>query len=206
MAEWQILLSMLKDGATIVFYAVGGYVALWGLRAWRREHLGKAHYELAKSILTAIYRIRAAFHEQRSRYTMESFLVTGDDTLLAGLSPQERHFEIVRRNHEHFASKVGALLTEMEPLVLEAEVLFGPAVPLRSRVETLESAYFSLRSAVHDYLGGGPSGFIESSASGNELRRLVYRKGNALGEDKVENQFEAAVKALELMLAPYLRK
>ena len=38
----------------IIFYLVGVYVGISGLRAWKKEYAGKANHDLAKQILNCI--------------------------------------------------------------------------------------------------------------------------------------------------------
>ncbi len=205
MADLQYTVVFIKDVVTIAFYSVGAYVALSGLQAWRREHLGKAHYELAKAILTLVYKIRSAVYDKRSRFSMESFLIGSVDRNLDELSSQERRFEIARRNHELLDARIRALFTELKPLLLEADVLFGPSVKIREAIQATEDSYLSLVSAVHDYLGPGAARFADSSDSTTELRRVVYRKGNPPGGDKFDNKFQATIRSTEALLVPYLR-
>jgi len=200
MVDIPAVITLAKDAASIVFYAVAATVAIVGLRSWRREHLGKAHYDIAKPILTLVYKIRERVNEQRSRFSMESVWPQMEDVA----DPQQRNLQAIRINHGRVQAEVYALFSELQPLLLEADVVIGNH-KIRESAKAIEGCYSGLHSAVEDYIGS----LYATNADRDSLRalkRIVYRKGNPLGQDKFENDFQATIKAAEDILSPFLRK
>lgn len=64
--------ALLKDVMTILGAGVAIYVALRGLSAWRRQLKGNVQYELARRLLTNVYRARDALHAVRALYVPTS--------------------------------------------------------------------------------------------------------------------------------------
>ena len=61
----KVWLPIIKDAVLTGAAIIAGYVGLKGLGTWRRQLKGNTEYELAKSLLKAVYELREAIVSAR---------------------------------------------------------------------------------------------------------------------------------------------
>jgi len=59
------VISSIKDLTLATAAIVTSYVALYGLNAWKRQHIGQVEYSLARRLLKTSYSIRNAINQVR---------------------------------------------------------------------------------------------------------------------------------------------
>ncbi len=87
------MIGKLQDLATLGATVIGGYVALGGLRAWRRETIGKRDIELCQTVIERFY------EAEHKLGILRSPMSYSEEGATRQREPTESDTEADRRNH-----------------------------------------------------------------------------------------------------------
>lgn len=170
--------------------AVGAYVALSGLSAWKKQLKGKTDYELARRYLRSVYKLRDAMRGVRNPFISsdEMFAALKDSGL------EESDFENRQKtNRAVYArrwDRVVSATSDLEVELLEAEVSWGKeAVNIQS---DLDANKRKLYSSVKMFLEGH---YLD------DQDEMIYDMGEG---DKFGEKVNAAVLKIEQYLKKFL--
>jgi len=160
--DWSSLIQDARNVIMGVSAIFACFIAFSGLSAWKREHVGKAEYELARRWLREVYRVRDAFVDLRNPFIpSHEFRVAArenDEKAVADAAPLEPYF--IRDKQERLECVYGRrwrifseVMRGFEAEALEAEVLWGQdladaATEVRrvvARISIATTEYLSLR-------------------------------------------------------------
>jgi hypothetical protein len=107
----------------VVFYVVSPFIALYGLRSWRRELQGRSEHEVATEILAGAYRIRDAIKDVQAPF------MTPREWASRERKQSESEFATETYNSFYAYSNryqgVRDAISAWHPHVVRAEALFG---------------------------------------------------------------------------------
>lgn len=137
LAEWaKILQSVIVSICAVVTTGL----AVFGFSKWRRELKGKSEYELSKSILKAVYRVKrgVAIVRNRCTYGNEAPPQSEDDSGGRRYLDYEHYRHIYDNRWQHISEPMAAL----EDLLIDAKAEFGRSfdflvIPLRQFLVSL---------------------------------------------------------------------
>lgn len=143
----QTGLAIARDFVVTGAAAVGAYVAIRGLDAWRSQLRGQSEYSLAKRILVLLQKYRDALRAARHPW-MEYTL--SDDDECQDLNREQRQYRGLRKAYEERWDRIAAARAELYPELLEARVLWGETID--EALRPLFGVEFALLSAIRDHL------------------------------------------------------
>lgn len=156
----------------------GGLVlAIWGVSKWRRELVGKAHFDLARQALTAVYGVRGAIGDVRHE-------ASGAD---------------LESKRSHLRPK----LSELDVVVVQTEVLWG-SVEFKVAVQPLRDlAHKLMANLIRQYKSEKDQGYREGLARRGKLEEVdAIIWGDS--DDEFGQAVAKAVEAAEQVLRRHL--
>ena len=200
--EW---VSVGSDVVVAVAAGATAYAAVRGLRSWRRELEGRAHFDVARGLIKAAFRLRNELERARSRFIHASEF---PETFNVGSSstPPE---ETARAYGHMFARRwepIWPALQEFDAYSLDAEVLWGEN--LRTAAQMLRDAVAKLRAATDAYVANEESGGEDFKTDRNFGQRIRNEVFETYGEavNPLSQQVAAAVTRIEDEVRPYFRR
>lgn len=202
-SDFQAYASIGKDVVVALCSLTGAYVALSGLKAWKRQLLGKTDYELARRFLLSAYKVRDAVKVVRDPYispleATECF--KGKET--AGNTCYDLEIEVCRDRLEKLAN----VWTEYEVVLLEAEVSWGDGI--RGSSKNLKKCVSTLRSKFRDHIFYARRVKEESKGRGGDLMKVdevIQDAGNEDAPDKFQSSVNDAISEIADFLSPHLK-
>ncbi len=200
--DWSLVITGIKDVVLAVAAGVTAFVAVSGIRRWRRELEGKAGFDAARLLAKATYRLRDELHSCRSP------LITGDEFPPGYFDTRNPTSEEKARGTAHVYKNrwepVGKATAEFDAQVLEAEALWGS--PIRSKTDALRSCVVELRVAIEALIENDASGGADFAADpefGRSIRRTV--SGTPSSKDNpLSDKILTSVAAIESELKKHL--
>lgn len=119
MTDW---ISALANVVVAAAAAAGAITAWRGLNTWREELQGRHEYDLARRILTALYRVREAIRAARSPSMSASEYESRPDR-----AADDRPWsgKDMRYAYQQRWNRISEPLVELDAALLEAEALWG---------------------------------------------------------------------------------
>ena len=195
MAVLEVLAGV-KEVVVTVAAAVGAGVAVFGLRSWERELIGRADFETARAVALATYRVRDAMDAFRS-----PFYTAGEFPRGSVEDGQEAWAHVYGNRWKG----VAAAMTEFDAKLLEGEALWG--APIRDAASGLRecaSALLAATQAVIDDKRDNGETFRADRDFAKAMRGTVSSSG---GDDNTfTRRSRVAVETLQEFLKPHLRR
>ena len=180
-------------------------VAFKGLNTWRRQLHGAAHFEAARGLAKAAYKVREKLQASRS------------PLLSAHEFPPEHHDSAARRSPEQEAkgyayvysnrwAPVGEAMQEFDASVLEADVLWGK--PVRDTSDRLRQVVREVNVAV-DALIANAASRGEDFSSDKEFGKRMRSTVSALPTDsknEINGKLAASTQTLDELIRPHLQR
>jgi hypothetical protein len=200
---------MAKDVVTAAAAIAAAAVAAMGLKAWRRQLLGHAEYELSRRLLRAVYRARDELHAVRNPLILASEFTAAlqsDEHKPSGDPPisfEDREAAVYGERWKRLASALSDLQVE----VTEAEVLWGRSIverlkPLRECVSVLYTNLTSFLRRGRRGSGAEPAAEIERI---ERIERIIYKISDDPQQDPFTGQVAEAVAQIEEFIRPHLK-
>lgn len=195
--------SAISDIVIAIAALVTAGVAVKGLDTWSEQLKGTAHFEVARSLVKATYKLRNAIADFRSPLIHgvefpEGFSVT------RGSSEEraEAYLYVFRERWKPISESI----QEFDAQSLEAEALWGEEVS--ANTETLRRLVWNLWIAVDCYVENertGGENFKCDPNFGVSTRSKVFASPNAT-DNILSNEIATAIKAIEASIKPHLRR
>jgi hypothetical protein len=199
------VIAAVKDVVLALAAIATVIIAFKGLSTWSRQLHGTAHFEAAKGVAKATYRVRERLQASRS------------PLLSAHEFPPEYHEAGAKRSSEREAqgyayvyfnrwAPVGEAMQEFDASVLEAEALWGK--PVRDTTDQLRKVVREVNVAVDALIANAASGG-EDFSSDREFGKLMRSTVSAVPTDsknEVNGKLAAAIQALDELLRPHLQR
>lgn len=197
--EW---LATLAQVVLAVSAAIGAGTALCGLSTWRRELQGRTEYELARRVLTGVYRLRDAIHRVRSPLMLSSEYLDRPDR-----SADATHADAddLGYAYQQRWKPLQECLTELEIDLLEAEAIWHGE--LRQPFRELQLCKNELYAAVWSYIHArraDPVGGARDPEFARKLERIIWPLGTDDKPDEFGERVSRAVENFEGLLRPRL--
>ncbi len=209
--DWLYTARTIREFVVTAAACVGAYVAWQGLSTWRRQMRGNTEYELARRMMKAALQVRNGLTRVRDphitapevrtaiQYFIRNENVVDIEGLKVNVQPEEEEYEHEQTVHAYRWQTVYEGLDAIALELVEAEVIWGPAV--KDAVQPLDRCAVVLRLAIDKmFYRKGPELFTSEFA---ELGKVVYA---TLGEpDQFAKRIDEAVQQIEDFLSPYLK-
>lgn len=195
--------SIVKDIALASAAGITAYVAFTGLGKWQKELKGKANFEVARTLIKTVYKLRDELGYARSPF------VSGQEF------PEDYRGALGKHTAEeegqawaHVYSKrwepVGNAIQEFDAALLEAEALWGS--PIKEKASKLRQAANELRvsmeAVISDKYSGGQD--FKDGDFGKKMRNNVSATQTA--KDELSNKINEAITELEGEIRPHLTR
>ena len=201
----QEIVTLLKDLVTMGAASVAAIIAIKGYDTWKKQLRGKTEYELARSLLRSVYRVRDAIRSVRnplvtSGETAEALQQAG---VVVDPSDVKSQPQISQAVYQERWKVLQAALTELEADSLEAEVLWGKG--LTDSLKPLHDQVRVLFVGIQRYLYSLGELYSTRKERHTERYAEAYETVMDFGEDdSLNKKVEDAVKQAEEALRPYL--
>lgn len=211
------IITTIKDVVMIFAAGIASYVAWAGLKTWRKQLTGTTEYELARSLLKAVYTLRDAIYnfrtpikQPKSEVNVAGQRVLGDPDYAWEIDFLDPAFE--ERTLDYKWSVVREALTGFEGVSTEAKVLWKDEVKgvfdgIHSYVTYLYGNYMLYIDALRK-MGDIPIPFGDHDTRDMDRMYRYYERifGTHGKKDQSTPEMEALIKDLEDCLEPYLKK
>src|SRR6266850_7233997 len=171
---WPEIITVVKDVLLGLAAATTAIVAVLGLRKWRQELEGKAHFEAGRNLIRATYRLRDTIGACRSPFYSAYEFPEG---YKGGLGAQHSADEETRawiHIYKNRWAPVWTALQDFDSHTLEAEALWGSTI--RTKTDALRTCVRELNLAmdavIRDKASDGQD-FKSNRDFGKEMRSIV---------------------------------
>ena len=207
------IITIIKDIVLMIAAGIASYVALVGLRTWRKQLTGTREYELAQKVLKSTYALRETINqfrrpiklseEELAEVKEHGILLTEVrnaeliDNPLAALKELESPADVAKKR-----LRVEDALTDFEVVIIEAETLWGKEV--KELLDIIHSSAVWLRASYIRYLSELDGSLEYLKGSPNYYYKQTF--GTWGEEDDFDRSFNTQIKYLEDYLRLYLQK
>jgi hypothetical protein len=181
-AEW---ITAVGTCVIAVATAVGVFIAARGLKAWRVQLEGSAHFDLARRVLLEVYRLRDALEGVRSPMMLRSEAAGADPEAPWEISVYERRWQ-----------RVLDVLAPLDVCIYECQILWGNEA--QRLMHELRSQMGQLNFAVSMSL---QSKQADNEGLTQEQRDVLY---GGTGDDAFGVALQAIVARFEAYVGPHL--
>lgn len=119
------LISISKDIVLTIATGIGAYVAIKGLKTWRKQLKGQSDNELSRKILLAVYKYRDAVRYVRNPLMLPYEMPTPPLEETKRMSTTEIHFYGISEGYKTRFDRLQQLYNELNIDLLESKVLWG---------------------------------------------------------------------------------
>lgn len=198
------VVPLVKDFVLTVAAIVAGYVGIKGLGTWRRQLRGNTEYQLAKTLLTAIYELREAVSNVRHPFMHYSREPELAQEKLKELSEREREWHSLAQAYQKRWAPVAAAKAKIEANILEAEVVWGRDI--LTKAEPLNKLIGELFWALQEHLEVMHPNYRNEKPEPEEKRKrreIMYEFGDA-DKDEYKKQLQKLIADIECELKPHI--
>lgn len=200
------IITVLKDILLGLAAATTATVAVLGLRKWRQELEGKAHFEAARLLIRSTYRLRDEIRACRSPFYSGHEFPEGYKGALGGQTSNEEEAQAWGHIYKNRWAPVWNALQEFDAHTLEAEALWGANV--RTKTDALRQCLRELNVAIDAVLRDkalGGEDFKADKTFGKEMRSIVAAPVDD-ENNKLNQKIRQALSGIEQELRPHLRR
>jgi len=200
----QQYVTIIKDVITAGAALVAAYIGWQGLATWRKQLKGRTEYELARRLLSAIYKIR-----NYVSYFRNPFMSAGEiyqsmerEGIKAEFTDKDYSFKSSSAVYKVRWEKISDGMTDLEVNSIEAEVLWGSDImeALTHLPRLISDLNFNVGWYLRE-LSGARAGRTEDI---ERYERYVFSSANP-EEDEFALEMANAIKAIDEILRPYLK-
>lgn len=200
-AEW---ITAGKDVVLGLAAATTAIVALIGLRKWRQELHGKAHFDAARGLIRATYKLRDELRICRSPfYSAHEFPENYDSRRERSTEEETRAWVYIYKNRW---APVWNAIQEFDSQTLEAEALWGTGI--RSMTDALRKCVRELNVAIDAVIADkavGGENFKADREFGKSVRAIVATAGDD-AKNELSQKVANAISGIEEEIRPHLRR
>jgi hypothetical protein len=198
------LAPLLKDIAVILAAGVAGYVGLRGLSAWRRQLAGRTEYDLARNILTALYKLRDAVKEVRNPLMLLALEPDLPEQKPEEFSEAKKTWLVWVQEYNGRWAPVRQIGSELQVNLFEPEAVLGTA--FKESISGINRLIAELRWATHRFLDCRNPDFRRRMGP-DDLRRqraLMYGPAGDGEEDEYSQKFNSFIEKIEMQPRPHI--
>lgn len=179
-------------------------VGLRGLWVWRQKLTGETEHELARRLLTAVYKVRERIKAARSPMIPGGEFEAAIEE--AGIEDAERERgvgytdEATRAVYDRRWRRVSDAMSELGVEALEAEAVWGNEA--RDALQPLRNCVGELFSLMNQHVRHTTEGHPRDD---DRKREIQERFWGIRGEDELGDQLDEAVEAVDALARPYLK-
>ncbi len=200
------IVTLAKDIFLSLAAITTAIVAVLGLRKWRQELEGKAHFEAARNLIRSTYRLRDAIRTCRNPFYSAHEFPEGYKGAMGARITDDEEARAWAHIYKNRWTPVWGALQEYDANTLEAEALWGSDI--RTKTDSLRQRLRELNAAIDAILSDKASGgqtFKEDRDFGKEMRSIA-----AASPDDVQNELNQKIKqdisGIEQELRHHLRR
>ena len=165
----------------------GAVIATFGLKTWRKQLEGSAHFELARRLLLEVYRVRDSVQAVRHPFMEPSEAAGGDPDVPWQITAYEKRWrEVVEAE------------ARLRVCTYEARILWGEDITIV--VRELRGAVQSLYLILTEFADLKREHEAKQALS-QEQRELLYSRGQ---DDPFSERMQSAVEQFEAYVRPHL--
>lgn len=193
-----------KDAVLGLSAAAAAFFAYLGLSAWRRELKGKAEYELAKTVLKSVYKVRDAFNHVRGNaiYQYEYPEEMRDHR---GHLKKENEYAGTLYVYEKRWAVLAEAFRELEENHLLAQVEWGPQ--LKEIIYDLRGCKIDLQISIERLLDQKRGKYTNSDNDDwKENMEVLYYHDPGSKYGSFTLKIQSALNKFEDMLRPHIKR
>lgn len=194
--------SQVKEVVLSIVAIVTVYIAWRGLDKWQSELRGKAHFETARNLARAVFKVRDAMQSCRSPMIWAQEFEDLDPSSRSGTERGDAYGKVFSKRF----APVRMALQELDAANLEAEALWGSDIV--NSVDALRTCAVSLSSAMQAFVSNERdlgSHFESDKTFGVKMRSTVFASHDDR-DNPLTQQIASSVKRIEILLKPHLKR
>jgi len=180
-------------------------VAFLGLSTWRRQLVGNADFDAAKTLARATYKLRDAIAACRSRVILAQEFPGGYFDKTHSTRSAEEEADALAHVYFHRWEPVWGALQQFDAATLEAEALWGEQA--RSRTDALRECLSQLRASMDSLIDNARSDgryFGGDRTFAIKIRADVH--ASPASEDELSKKIRAAITGIEQVVRRHLNR
>jgi len=200
------IVTIAKDVLLGLAAATTATVAVLGLRKWRQELEGKAHFETARTLIRSTYRVREAIRTCRHPFYGAHEFPEGYKGSPGAHITDEEEYRAWAYIYKNRWAPVWDALQEFDANTLEAEALWGSNI--RTKADALRQCLRELNVAIDTVLrdkAHGGRDFESDRDFGKKMRSIVAAAPDD-DQNKLNQKIRQALDGIEQELRPHLRR
>lgn len=196
--------SLIAEYISALATAAAVVVGSSGLWVWRQKLTGETEHELARRLLTAVYKVRERIKAARSP------MITGGEfeaaTEEADIEEVQRERgvgytdEATRAVYDRRWRHVSDAMTEVNVEALEAEAVWGEEA--RDALQPLRDCFGELFALMKQHVRYTTQDRVRDQERAREIQERFWGIGD---EDELGDQLDEAVDAVDELARPYLK-
>lgn len=198
------IITLIKDILLGLAAITTASVAVYGVRNWSRELMGKAEFETARNLMRATYRLRDELAACRSPFVRGHEYPYGYLTKMGEPTPEEHERAWTQVLHKRWEPVLCAI-PDFDTFTLEAEALWGGEFRIKTDKlrECMAELHSSMETLIVDYRSGGEV-FKTDVEMGIRTRATVFSTGP--GENELSNKIADSIAGIEAEVLPHLKR
>ncbi|AIF98278.1 hypothetical protein [Alteromonas australica] len=198
-------ITAFKDVCLSIAAITTAFVAISGLKSWRKELRGKADFEVARGLIRATYKLRDELTYSRSPFTSANEFPEGYDPLNKTPEKEAEAWAYIFTNRW---KPISDAVQEFEAQTLEAEALWSKSI--KDIAFELRRCSRTLRVAMEAMVSNTASDnedFKSDSEFGEKIKSEIWQGwGGSKGNDELGDKILTAVENIEKELRPHLKR
>lgn len=197
--------ELIRDIALLIFAAIGSFVALSGLRAWKIQLKGRSEYELAKRILKSVYALREAISRVRNPFVLANEMYSALKE--KGITIKENEFDKWNFSvvFEMRWNDISTSLNDLRVSEIDAEVLWGKSIS--NSLDKLYKIVLVLNLNIQEFLQLNKREDYSQKHKDllDKCKTIVYDRGKKNEPDNFTQKVNDIIKEIEDSLRKYLK-
>lgn len=198
-----ITISVIKDIVLSGAAITTAYVAYAGVEKWKAELTGKANFEVARTLIRSIYKLRDEIGYSRSAFIFAYEFPEGAQGGLANLSSEEKG-QAWAHVYGNRWEPVGKALQDFDSETIEAEALWGAEIKEKAQVlrRLARELQLSMEAVIQNEYSNNED--FEDREFGQKIRANVSAGGSK--NDELSVKISDAIEELEKVIQPHLAR
>lgn len=195
--------QILKDIILASAAGITAYVALTGLSKWQKELTGKANFEVARTLIKTVYKLRDELGYARSPFVSAHEFPEGYNGSLGNHTAEEEAQAWMRIYSKRW-EPVGNAIQEFDAALLEAEALWGNSIKEKALKlsQAARELQVSMEAVISNKYNSGED--FRDRDFGKEMRANVSATQSS--DDQLSNKINEAITGLESEIRPHLSR
>ena len=194
---------LLKDVLTALSIPATAFVAIRGLNTWQRQMVGAATFDLSRTVLRAVFRVRNEVNYYRSPFMSSGEIGTAlQEAGVVAADAYDKNNVQDQAVYQRRWKKVAEAMSELEIAALEAEVVWGEDA--RKIITLMNKPVGSLSVSTNAYLRLNRRSLMRPD--GDDRSEQYYAVICSMGEaDPFSEELQDVVKQIEAYVRAHTR-